>query len=159
MDCRQPNRRRRLGLSSRETLILSLFAAALAVVLLPNFVRVVHKEAQAEALVGLKRIRAAQSVFHDRTGTYSASLAELGLQLDGGRLDAEGNYRGRHYVFSLSRWNVDGRSEYRAVASANLDGGDPTLDIWMVGSDMAEQKPVAVSNDLLERTAQAGFPQ
>jgi len=131
------DQRLRSGLSLREAMAVILGIVCLLVALHPNYVRHVQQERRSEAMEGLAAIERSQADFLSEHGRYSDSLSELGLALEGGHLRGDGSYMGRIYLFTLSSWDEDGSSHYRASAVADLDASDPTLDIVSVGSDVA----------------------
>jgi prepilin-type N-terminal cleavage/methylation domain-containing protein len=124
----------RSGFTLVELLVTIALIGILAAMGFPTFRKLVYKPRRAEAFQALEAIHTLQVGFQAESGLFADTFTELGFELDGGELLDERTVRGPYYTYTLLAFEVAGqpRANFRAVATGDIDPGDPLLDILMI---------------------------
>jgi prepilin-type N-terminal cleavage/methylation domain-containing protein len=131
---RAARKRREQGFTLAELLLVVGILGILATITIPNFIKLVHKSKRTEAYAALGAIYTAQKGFQGEKGVFADTFDELGFELTASsRLDAR-TIEGPHYTYTLQALPVDGnaRRNFRAIATGDIDPGDPVLDILLI---------------------------
>lgn len=122
------------GFSMIEMMVVVAILLVLAAAALPAYGRYALRAKRVEAIIGLSATHELQVHHHATHGEYADSYETLGRPLGAGKLLEDGSFQGPLYTFTLTTWEFDGEpnGNFRATASANLDGTDETLDIIII---------------------------
>ena len=146
-----PSARRRAGFTRLECALTLALVGVLSVLAAPGFKRLNSGRADARSV--LTRIAEMQANFYRRHERYAASFGQLGLDLHGGRIQADGSLHARRYTYTLETGPRDGRdhARFRVTATADVDPSDPILDIlFLDDAAPAGAEPVILSDDLTD---------
>ncbi len=126
--------RRRAGLTVLELLLVVSILAVLAAVGAPVLWKEAARSKRTEAIHGLSAIRDFQVAYLLEHGQYGDTFDEIGFELDGGTRVDERTVTGRYYTFTVRALPLNGndRGNFQALATADLDPDDATLDILMI---------------------------
>ena len=127
-------RRTRGGFSLIELVIVIAIIGIISSVAVPNFQSYMMKSRRAEAYTSLTDIYRKQMAFYLENKRYGTTFDEIRFTIGGGTVVDTNTIRGDDYTFTLETFDVAGVTSayYQAVATADLDPGDPLLDIIMV---------------------------
>jgi prepilin-type N-terminal cleavage/methylation domain-containing protein len=134
-------RRRRSGFTLIELVIVVAVIGILASVAAPNFQSFMMKSRRAEAYTHLSDIYRKQMAFYLENKRYGRTFDEIRFQVGGGTVIDANTIQGNYYTFTLETWDVGSvaSADYQAVATCDLDPGDPLLDIIMVEGGVITQ--------------------
>jgi len=133
--------RRQSWFSLVELLMVVAVVGILAAVAIPNFQSFLMKSRRAEAYTQLSEIYRKQMAFYLENKRYGTTFDEIRFQIGGGTVIDTNTIQGDYYTFTLETWDVGGvaSADYQAVATCDLDPGDPLLDIIMVEGGVITQ--------------------
>ncbi len=133
--------RRKSGFSLVELLMVVAVVGILGAVAIPNFQSFLMKSRRAEAYTQLSEIYRKQMAFYLENKRYGTTFDEIQFQIGGGTVIDTNTIQGDYYTFTLETWDVGGvvSADYQAVATCDLDPGDPLLDIIMVEGGVITQ--------------------
>lgn len=106
----------------------------LAAITIPDFTKLVYKSRRTEAYYALKAIYTAQKGFQGEKGVFADTFDELGFEMTASTRVDERTIAGPFYTYTLQALPVNGndRRNFRAIATGDIDPGDPILDILMI---------------------------
>ncbi len=130
---RQMNRRSG-GFSLVELVIAVAIIGILGAAAVPSFNSYIMKSRRSEAYTYLTDIYRKQMAFYLENKRYGNTFDEIRFQIGGGTVVDANTIQGDYYTFTLETFDVGGKvsADYQAVATADLDPGDPLLDIIMI---------------------------
>ena len=130
--------RRSAGFTLVELFIVVSIIGILATVSIPNLQKSVFRAKRNEAELNLKGIWQAQKIYHTENGRYGDSFSAIGFEILGGKSLDPSTIESKYYVYTLEALATDGipNSNYSAVATGDIDPGDPMLDILMIESGL-----------------------
>ncbi len=130
---RQTNRRSG-GFSLVELVIAVAIIGILGAAAVPSFNSYIMKSRRSEAYTYLTDIYRKQMAFYLENKRYGNTFDEIRFQIGGGTVVDANTIQGDYYTFTLETFDVGGKvsADYQAVATADLDPGDPLLDIIMI---------------------------
>ena len=86
----------------------------------------------------MRSIHDSEIVYYAKSMEYTDSFHELGVPVEGGTLLSENSVLGNRYTYTLATWALGDmpNANYRATATADLDGSDATLDIIIIENQL-----------------------
>ena len=112
--------------------------AVLSSVSIPIYTKHVRKAKRSEAFLILNSIYKAQIAYKATEGAYADNFDELAFSPPGAVRIDERTLQGSVYTFTMTALSKNGRAgaNYQAIATADLDPGDPMMDILMIENDL-----------------------
>ena len=125
---------RTAGFTLIELVVVVLIVAALATLGTPVLWREVAKVQRTEAITTLSAIHRHQVSHYFETGRYGDTFDEIGFELQGGTRIDERTLEGKYYTFTVGALALNGvdAANFQAIATADLDPRDATLDILII---------------------------
>jgi prepilin-type N-terminal cleavage/methylation domain-containing protein len=126
--------RRSSGFTLLEMLFVIAILAILATMGTPVLWKEIAKARRTEARNGLASIHSYQEAHRLETGRYGDTFDEIGFRLPGGRRIDERTLEGKYYTFTINALALNGvqAANFQAIATADLDPRDATLDILII---------------------------
>jgi prepilin-type N-terminal cleavage/methylation domain-containing protein len=126
------------GFTLIELMLVVLLISILALIAVPNFMKLVYKSRRAEAYWVLKSIHADQTGYFTEAGMYADAFGELGFTYPQGQLIDDQTIEGPYYTYTISALDQGGteRANFRVTATGNIDPSDPILDILIIENDL-----------------------
>lgn len=127
--------RRRIGAFTLiELLLVVTLIGLLASTALPRFQKRVLSAQRDSAILNMQEIHQAQTAFMLNYGRYADSFRQLPVRIRGASMVDAHTVTSEPYTYTLHTFERNGRAGggFEAIAVANLDIGDPMLDILLV---------------------------
>lgn len=126
--------RTRRGLTVLELVFVVAILSVLAALGAPALWKEAARARRTEAITTLAAIHQYQIAYLLEHGMYGDTFEELGFQLEGGRVIDERTLQGNIYTYTVKALPLgkNARGNFQAIATADLDPSDATLDILMI---------------------------
>ena len=130
----QTIRRRRGGFTLVELMVVVSIIGVIGSFAIPSLQDYARRSRRTEAFTVLGGIYKAQKVYHMEHDQYGGTYAELGFEIGGGNEINPTTIQSSVYTYTLEAFSVAGspNANYSAVATGDLNPGDPMLDIIMI---------------------------
>ena len=121
-----------------ELMIVVAIIGILASIAVPGFRKFSARARRSEAFYALKTIHDLEIGYYNHNTQYSDSFVDLGFDIGGAGVQADGTAIGVHYTYVLQTWDVGGvpNASLRATATGDIDPSDPILDIVIIENQL-----------------------
>jgi Tfp pilus assembly protein PilE len=112
--------RRRSGYTLLDVMVVTTILGVLSSLGVNQYNKYIARSRRPETVLAFRAIAAQQREFLLSHGKYAGTFAELGFQMEGGKLVSPTELQGRRYNYRILQ--DDGPRSWYVVATGNIDG-------------------------------------